>query len=81
MNDVQEKLSELQAYGWTLASIADELGITSGAVVKWKSGERYPGAARLVLTGLGALAKRRPPKQRRYPGTHHLQRDRKSETE
>ena len=74
MNDVQEMLAELQDKRWTLAAIADELGITVGAVEKWKSGDRYPGASKLVLTGLNAILKRRPPKQRRYSGTHHLQR-------
>ena len=74
MNDIQEKLSELQDKGWTLAAIADELGITPDAVVKWKSGIRYPGMPKPVMLALNELLKRRVPKQRRYIGTHHLQR-------
>ena len=86
MNDIQEKLSELQDKGWTLAAIADELGITPDAVVKWKSGIRYPGMPKPVMLALNPLLKRRVPKQRRYVGTHHLQRakaerERRSEME
>ena len=85
MNDVQEKLSELQGNGWTLAALADELAMTISAVEKWKAGLRYPGSPKPVLVVLQSLVGRRPPKQRRYNGTHHLQRrktehERKNET-
>lgn len=71
MNDVQEKITELEAKGWTQAAIADEVGLTSNAVAKWKAGDRYPANSKMVLMGLDALAKRkRIPKQRRYaPGS------------
>ena len=87
MNDVQEKLSDLQVKGWTLVSLADELGLTASAIEKWKSGDTYPRGVKMVLASLNALDDRKPPKQRRYSGTHHLQRraaaerDREDETE
>ena len=74
MNDAQEILSELQEKGWTLAAIADELGTVADTVVKWKSGVNYPALPKLVIPVLKDLLKKRPPKQRRYAGTHHLQR-------
>ena len=74
MNDIQEKLSELQSNGWTLVALADELGITASAIEKWKSGVTYPRGVKMVLASLNALDERKPPKQRRYSGTHHLQR-------
>ena len=74
MNDIQEKLAELQGDGWTLAAIADEVGASISAVEKWKSGERYPGMPKSILIALDSLGKRKPTPRRRYPGTHHLQR-------
>ena len=74
VNDAQEILSELQEKGWTLAAIADELGTAADTVVKWKSGVNYPALPKLVIPVLNDLLKKRPPKQRRYGGTHHLQR-------
>ena len=71
MNDIQDKIAELQGKGWTLAAMADELGVTVNAVEKWKSGDRYPGMPRALLAVFNELAKsRRVPKQRRYaPGS------------
>jgi transcriptional regulator with XRE-family HTH domain len=67
MNDIQTKINELQQKGWTLAALADELGVTVNAVEKWKAGDRYPSNAKAVLRLLDQLAvKRRIPKQRRY---------------
>lgn len=66
MNDVQTKIAELQEKGWTLASIADELGVTVNAVEKWKAGDRYPVNSRAVLTLLEQISKKkRIPKKRR----------------
>ena len=67
MNDVQEKLAELQGKGWTLAAIADELEITVSAVEKWKAGSRYPDTPKPVMVVLDSLLRRkRIPKKRRY---------------
>ena len=71
MTDVQDKIMELQQRGWTLAAVADGLGVTVSSVEKWKSGHRYPGSPKLVLMGMSQLMKqKRIPKQRRYaPGS------------
>lgn len=67
MNDVQAKLALLQEKGWTLAAIADEVGVKSNAVEKWKAGDRYPRPDKPVLEKLAQLQKRkRIPKKRRY---------------
>ncbi len=67
MNDIQEKLGQLQNKGWTLAALADEMAVTPNAVEKWKSGDRRPSNTKAVLALLDLLAKRkRIPKKRRY---------------
>ena len=67
MNEVQERIATLNAQGWTNAAIADELGVTVNAVVKWKAGQRHPSNARTVVAFLDALASRkRVPKKKRY---------------
>lgn len=67
MNEVQERIVQLQEKGWTLAALADELGVTVNAVEKWKAGNRSPSNLKSVLTLLGQLNKRRRiPKKKRY---------------
>ena len=67
MNEVQTKIAELQEKGWTLAALADELGVTVNAVEKWKAGDRQPSNSKAILTLLDQIAKRkRIPKKRRY---------------
>ena len=70
VNDVQELLSQLRGKGWTLASVADEIGLPANTVRKWASGgvtTRYPANAPLVKAGLERLMERkRIPKRRRY---------------
>ncbi|MBI2170660.1 MAG: helix-turn-helix domain-containing protein [Chloroflexi bacterium] len=72
MNDVQQRLAVLQEKGWTLAAIADELGLTPNAVQKWKSGDRQR-VSKATLEALNRLQRRqRIPKQRRYAkGSDH----------
>ena len=66
-NEVQERIAVLQDRGWTIAAIADELGVTTNAVVKWKAGQRQPANVRTVLAFLDSLAgRKRVPKKRRY---------------
>ena len=71
MNDVQKKLSLLQAKGWTLAALSDEMGNHVNTLEKWKSGAAYPNNEKAVLRLLDSLTRRRRiPKQRRYaPGS------------
>jgi transcriptional regulator with XRE-family HTH domain len=67
MSEVQTKIAELQQKGWTLAALADELGVTVNAVEKWKAGDRKPANIKAILVMLGEIAKRkRIPKKRRY---------------
>lgn len=74
MNEVQTKIAELQQKGWTLAALADELGVTVNAVEKWKAGDRQPANFRAVLVMLDEIAKRkRIPKKRRYAKRESLQ--------
>lgn len=42
MNTIQIKIVKLQEKGWTLAALADEVGVTVNAVEKWKAGDRSP---------------------------------------
>ena len=66
MNDVQNKLLELKDRGWTMAAIADELGVSHMAVFRWQKGMRKAENSRSVLHMLDTLMKRkRIPKQRR----------------
>lgn len=67
MNDVQMKIAELQEKGWTLAAIADEVGVTVNAVEKWKAGDHYPANSKAVIGLLEKMGqKKRIPKKRRY---------------
>jgi len=67
MNDIQARIAQLQENGWTLAALADELGVTPNAVEKWKARDRHPNNSKAILALLDQLAKRkRIPKKRRY---------------
>ena len=67
MNDVQVVLGELQEKGWTLAAIAEELGVAANTVVRWHLDDRYPANSTAVKVILGQLKRRRRiPKRKRY---------------
>lgn len=66
MNAVQERSADLDEKGWSLAAIADEMGLAYNAVQKWKAGDRQPSNAQSVYRDLDSLLKRkRIPKRRR----------------
>jgi len=66
-NEIQLRIGQLVEKGWTLAAIADELGVTSDTVEHWRAGRRNPTNAKAVLAMLDkVLEKKRIPKQRRY---------------
>jgi len=66
-NEIQLKIAELVDKGWTLAAIADELGVTSDTVELWKAGKRNPTNAKGVLLMLNRVSnKKRIPKKKRY---------------
>ena len=66
MAEIQTLLAQLQDKGWTVAAIADELGMARHSVAGWKAGNHRPANVRAVEIVLEQLAKRRRvPKQRR----------------
>ena len=66
MNSIQQKLVDLQGLGWTLASIADELGVHWFTAKRWRDGKQYPNTPKLVLTALDTLLlRKRIPKRKR----------------
>ena len=66
-SEIQTKIAQLVERGWTLAAIADELGVTSDTVENWRAGRRNPTNAKAVLMMLDrVLERKRIPKKRRY---------------
>jgi hypothetical protein len=60
-------IEELQRRGWTIAAIADEVGVSWETVSRWRAGKHPPQNPKLVELGLGRLLSlRRVPKRRRY---------------
>ncbi|MBN2461977.1 MAG: helix-turn-helix transcriptional regulator [Dehalococcoidia bacterium] len=67
MNEIQERIVSLEQKGWTLAALADELGVTRNAVEKWKAGDRQPTNSKAIYILMDELAiRKRIPKKRRY---------------
>lgn len=71
MNEVQNRIAELENRGWSLAALADELGVTVNAVEKWKAGDSSPSNGKAILALFDVIAKKTDiPKKRRYePGS------------
>ncbi len=66
-SEIQSKIAELTEKGWTLAAIADELGVTPDTVELWKAGKRSPTNAKGILLMLDKVSeKKRIPKRKRY---------------
>ena len=74
MDEIVHKIEELRGNGWTLASLADELGVHRDTAYGWIARGHSPANPKLVSRALDGLLQRKPPPRRRYPGTHHLQR-------
>ena len=75
MNLIQQMLAQLKEKRWTNVAIADELEVHHITIRRWQTGDRYPENAKPVAMALDVLiARKSVPKQRRYPGTHYLQR-------
>lgn len=67
MNDIQKAIARLQDNDWTLAAIAEEIGVQWLTVHRWKTGQTYPPIAKPVLRNLEAMLRRkRVPGRRRY---------------
>ena len=68
MNIIQDKLNELKAKGWTLASIARAIGQSHRTIESWNQGKRSPANLKSVLVSLDNLDKaKRIPKKKLYP--------------
>ena len=66
-NEVQSRITHLVDKGWTLAAIADEIGVTSDTVELWRAGKRNPTNAKGILLMLDKVSqKKRIPKRKRY---------------
>lgn len=65
MSEIQSRIAQLQAKGWTLINIARALGQSSVTIEAWKAGTRSPANLQSVLSSLDQLAKRKriPPKR------------------
>ena len=67
MSEVQDVLQRLKENGWTLAAIADEVGVHYNTVQRWDGGTRVPANSRAVVHELERLLmRRRVPKRKRY---------------
>jgi transcriptional regulator with XRE-family HTH domain len=65
-NPIQIAIAGLQTKGWTLASIADAVGMSRDTLETWRNGKHRPANERLALSALETLGKRkRAPKRRR----------------
>ena len=73
MAEIQRHIRDLKAKGWTHQAIADELGMTWQSVRNWENGV-MPINAKPVELALSVLLDRKPPKKRRYPTGHYMQR-------
>ena len=66
-NEVQAKLTALHQKGWTLASIAREIGQAIRTVESWNQGKRAPANLQSVLASLdGRLRRKRIPKKKQH---------------
>lgn len=57
---VEQGLAQLEEQGWTLAAVADELGMNWLAVYRWRDGTRTPENPQFVLNKIEELAQYRP---------------------
>ena len=66
-SEIQSRIAQLVERGWTLAAIADELGVKPDTVENWRAGRRNPTNAKAILAMLDKLLKKkRIPKKKRY---------------
>lgn len=73
MNDIQEKIAQLQTNGWSITALSERIEQARVTVDKWKSGERYPASHKAILALLDQVAKEKriPPKRRYQPGSRN----------
>ena len=68
MNEIQGRLLALKEKGWTMAAIADELGVSNMTVFTWQKGTRNAENARSVLFKLDSLLARKRIQKRKRRG-------------
>ena len=74
-SDVQEGIGHLVSKGWTIAAIADDLGVAWYTIQRWQDGKTYPQVSGAVVAALKAILDKPVPKKRRYGERgHYLQR-------
>ena len=67
MDEIKQVLSEFTNKGWTVAAIADELGVHRQTLFGWKAGKHRPANLKIALRALQRLTTRkRIPKRKRY---------------
>jgi transcriptional regulator with XRE-family HTH domain len=64
MTEAQAIIADLEARDWTLAAMADSIGVSHSTVEKWKAGKRNPANPSILV--LLTLKNKKPPKKRRY---------------
>jgi transcriptional regulator with XRE-family HTH domain len=66
VNEVQRLIEELNAKGWTIASIARGVGVSRNTIHRWRAGQRYPENAFGVALALERLVLDQEVPGRRY---------------
>ncbi len=67
MKDIQEKIAQLEAKGWSITALSERIGQARVTVDKWKSGERNPANHIAIIALLDQVAKEKHiPKLKRY---------------
>jgi hypothetical protein len=66
MNEVQTLVNALVKQGWTVAAIADTLGVSWETVKCWQQGKHPPRAPQAIVMALSMLKSQVPPPKRRY---------------
>ncbi len=57
--DVADALAQLEQRGWTLAAVADELGLKWLTVYRWRDGTQSPDDPHTVLDRIRRLRRRK----------------------
>jgi transcriptional regulator with XRE-family HTH domain len=73
VNFIQSQLYELQEKGWTLAALADKIGLTVNTLEKWKAGDNKPRLRAKTYSLLDKIKNiKRIPKKKRYSKKRYI---------
>jgi hypothetical protein len=81
MNEVQTLVNDLVKQGWTIAAIADTLGVSWETVKYWQQGKHPPRSPQAIVMALTMLKSQEPPLKRRYGPDAPQRRPKKNPTE